>query len=208
MQTACSVLIVTIGVFISGCTSIRAGFFPPTPVWPFDTHPCESQTCTEAHGVKAFASASSFCRSVQNFYENSGNRSSVAQLGVGLFGTLAGTVGGQIASGSAAKAWSGLSGASNAFQASLDQTFSAAVSLKRQSAVHDATVKYLHQTLGEPAPVKRVNLSIAMALECSIAAAKADAKSLQAIGSSSNTVDTPPSSAPAAPVPITESVAK
>ncbi|MFW9082036.1 hypothetical protein ACOI9X_22610 [Pseudomonas sp. P2757] len=63
--------------------------------------------------------ATSFCRQVSNFYEGTGNINSRTKLGVKVLGVLAGSIFGVTAGGTAAKAWSSLSGATNGIQTDL-----------------------------------------------------------------------------------------
>ncbi len=117
-------------IVLPGCSSF---FSAPTAVWPWkgSINICQS-VCTSSEALDALNAASQFCRAVQNYYENGGQRTNNAKLVVGGIGTIAGTVVAPVSGGSAAAAWSGLSGAANAFQLSIDEVFSSNLAIKRR----------------------------------------------------------------------------
>jgi hypothetical protein len=162
----------------SGCASMTGGH---TASWPFSGGVCKEK-CDDDDALLVFNKASKFCRDVQNFYEYGGQRVSSAKLAIGSIGTLAGAVIAPVTNGTTATAFSGLSGAANAFQVSLDEAFSASVAVKRRNAVYTAAdegAKAVLSASGEPN--KQIQLSIQMAMNCAISSAKADAEALKAL---------------------------
>ena len=179
-----------IGVFGITCVTLTltgcATLFGASPVgWPWeDKPPCKTDICNAAESLNAFVAASNYCRAIQGYYESGGRKSNNAQLTVGIVGMVAGAVVAPVAQGSAAKAWSGLSGATNGLQLALEDTFSTSLSVKRRVAVVDAAASGVTAYMKENSDyTKKVVLSVDMALQCSMAAAKADQAALLSISS-------------------------
>ncbi|MGY0565710.1 MAG: hypothetical protein ACW7DQ_19760, partial [Paraglaciecola chathamensis] len=105
-------------IVLSGCKSLLSSHTAEWP-WKVSENICQS-VCNSSEALDAINAASKFCREVQNYYENGGQRTNNAKLAVGGIGTIAGTVVAPVSGGSAAAAWAGLSGAANAFQLSID----------------------------------------------------------------------------------------
>lgn len=102
-----------------GCNKDKAA---GSPDWPWgsktELEGCKT-TCTTTEMYQSVIAATSFCRQVSNFYEGTGNINSRTKLGVKVLGVFAGSVFGVTAGGTAAKAWSSLSGATNGIQTDL-----------------------------------------------------------------------------------------
>jgi hypothetical protein len=96
-----------------------------SPTWPWGEKEANPQlqgcaaACTTTDMYQSVIAATTYCRAVSNFYDSSRNVNSRTRLGVKVFGVLAGSVFGVTAGGTAAKAWSSLSGASNGIQTDL-----------------------------------------------------------------------------------------
>ncbi len=174
-------LVIAVGLCLQGCASVTGISSAKWP-WGDGSRPCKiSDACTAGDALDAFAAASDYCRSVQNYYESGGRKSDTTKFAVGAVGSLAGTVVAPIAKGTAAKAWSGLSGATNAVQLSMEETFSTSLAVKRRVAVVDAADKGSTAYMAATEPTKKVNLAIEMARKCSMAGAEADQKALQSL---------------------------
>ncbi|WP_336333200.1 hypothetical protein [Pseudomonas putida] len=102
----------------------------PSPNWPWkkprsdiDLTSCRAGgECSFDDVYSSIIATGTYCREVSNYYENGGNINSNTRLGVKVLGVLAGSVFGITAGGSAAKAWSGLSGATNGIQSDLSDS--------------------------------------------------------------------------------------
>lgn len=107
-------------------------------------------TCTETNALAAYFNASKYCRAVQNYYEPGGKRAFATKTGIGVLGTFSAIVMAPLSSGSAASAWTGLSGVANAAQTSLDEEFEKAVYAKRRAFIDQAAKegesKYLNMS--------------------------------------------------------------
>ena len=216
---------------LSGCESIHGALEQPVWPWrfsgpsPVPVDPprlCSGSSCTSDDALKAFVQASTYCRSVQNFYEREGRYSQDDQLAINALGAVAGAVIAPIANGTSAKAWSGLAGATNTVQLSVQQAFSTALTAKRREAVVQVTQGAQKQFTDDARdPGKQVVDALNMAENCSMASASADVAALQAaVGSAptanqsststtsttTNTTTTsstvpPPAASPPAPTP-------
>lgn len=121
-------------IFLSACAKDYKGgsefIVNPSPNWPWkkpvseiDLTSCKSGGECSFHDVyTSIIATGTYCRQVSNYYENGGNINSNTRLGVKILGVLAGSVFGITAGGSAAKAWSGLSGATNGIQSDLSDS--------------------------------------------------------------------------------------
>lgn len=99
---------------LAGCASTAP------PIW-YEDSPCkEANQCSLSEALQAHSKSGEYCREITNFYENGGHVSTYAKLAIGVTGALAGSVFGVLAGGSAATAWSGLSGAANGAQLELN----------------------------------------------------------------------------------------
>lgn len=125
---------------------------------------------------------------MMRYTENRNFSTRVGRFGIGLIGTVAGSVIAPVTTGSTAKAWSGVSGASNALQSQMDSVFSSSNHIRRRAAIaqaaRDGETKFLAESKGgnsdEKSEKKRV-IAIAMATACETAAAGADQQALEAL---------------------------
>lgn len=78
--------------------------------------------CSQSEAVGAIAKAQVYCMELRETYERGGHVSAGQRLFVGVLGTLSGSVFAATAGGTAAKAWAGLSGATNGIQTQIDQS--------------------------------------------------------------------------------------
>lgn len=168
-------------LFLSGCAS---WFNAREATWPWikDANLCAAETCTGPETLRAYLQANSYCREVQNYYEGGGQKASSNKFAVGAVGTLAG-IASPISSGDTAAGLAGLSGATNALQTSLDETFSASVSVKRRKAVAKAVTDGANKFNAANNANAKVQAAVDMATNCSMASATADSETLKALSS-------------------------
>lgn len=164
---------------VTGCASFKHRDYAWP--WPADQDICATVPCTDKDALDAYLQAHIFCRSVHNHYESGGNRSGAAQLAIGTVGSLAGAVISPLSSGDAAKAWAGLSGATNALQTSVKENFSGSIAANRTKAVADATVAGEGSFSKAPTSTAKVLTAIDMATACSMAPARADGEAIKAL---------------------------
>jgi hypothetical protein len=171
-----NIIFIIVTIFISGCSATGA-------IWPWkESKPCSTGTsCNSFDATNAYVAAADYCRQVQNYYERGGQRANVSKLALGAVGVLAGSVAAPIATGTTAAALSGLSGATNAFQASLDETYAGSVSIKRRDAVASASKQGSTDYNQATDDTKRVIIAINMALNCSTSSATADKAAMRAL---------------------------
>lgn len=162
---------------ISGCASMGG----PKVTWPWTGDVCSNYPCTAKDASQTYHEAIAYCRTVHNHYERFGNRRSSANLGIAAVGTLAGSVISPIAKGTSATAWSGLSGATNALQASLDESFAPAIVANRLAEIKLALTTGASSFSSATSDDSKVNAAIEMAAACGMAPGAADKKSLNAL---------------------------
>lgn len=173
---------------LSGCAGRSAPMYPweknAEPLIP----PCAASQCDEKEALAALNSATRMCRGVHNYYESGGFYSQSARFGVSTLGVLSGAVFANTAKGSAAKAWSGLSGATNGIQSTLNETIGSAVDLKQRQAVATATAKGFNAYRAAGSPNEKVVAALEMVAGCTMASAEARAEALRSIiGESTDT---------------------
>lgn len=199
-------LLLMLPLFLNGCSTIQSVTSAAQPIWPWKL-PEESvgnseavvnvlcsgkdanskTTCTETDALAAYFNATKYCRSVQNYYESGGKRAFATKTGIGILGTFSAIVMAPLSSGSAASAWTGLSGVANAAQTSLDEEFEKTVYAKRRAFIDEAAEagesKYLELSgQGKPATTL-IATAIQTARSCSTASAKADDAIFNALAS-------------------------
>lgn len=177
-------LICGAGLLLSGCASLISAKTAEWP-WPSDATLCKGDKCTETEALNAFMQASNFCRNVQNYYESGGQRSNALKVGVGAVGAVAGGVIAPIANGSASTAWSGLSGATNALQISIDEAFSSTVLIKRRASVTNAADTGANLYSKEETTDNKVVAAVNMARSCAMSSAIADESVIRSISQGS-----------------------
>lgn len=110
-------------LLLGGCSTIADSFkspgIPSNP-WVGRTA-CEAGGCTRQNALDAVARSQNYCSELREYQERGGQITGGQRLFVGVLGSLAGTVFAVTAGGTAAKAWSGLSGATNGIQMQMDQ---------------------------------------------------------------------------------------
>lgn len=167
----------TCAALLSGC----AGDFAPTPTWPWEkTSPCKGP-CTDEAANKAYSDAMTYCSKTQEYFYRGGKYIAGGRFATAAVGTLAGAVLAPITSGAASTAWSGISGSSNALQASMDDNFTQAAAIRRRASVAEAGKTGILAYSNATTPGAKVTIAVSMAFNCSVAGASADASSLQAI---------------------------
>jgi hypothetical protein len=107
---------------LCSCASIKTPGIPTHP-W-VGSKPCEGKKCDQASAIEALAKAQTYCIELREYFERGGQVTGSQRLFVGILGSLAGTVFAVTAAGTAAKAWAGLSGATNGIQTQIDQASS------------------------------------------------------------------------------------
>lgn len=163
-----------------GCATFAPSQSPLWP-WPDGTKPCAQHPCSESEALDAYLKAHMYCRAVHNWYERDGSRTGATQASVGTLGALAGAVASPLAKGSAAKAWAGLSGASNAMQTSIKENLSGSIAAKRTKAILAATEGGEGKYAAATDPTAKVLTMIDLATACAMAPAKADGEALRAL---------------------------
>ena len=199
----------TCAALLSGCV----GDFASPPKWPWETSPC-SGACNDEAANKAYSDAMAYCSKTQEYFYNGGKYIAGGRFVTAAVGTLAGAVLAPITSGAASTAWSGISGSSNALQASMDSNFTQAAAVRRRASVAEAGKIGILAYSAATTPGSRVTIAVSMAFNCSVAGASADASSLQAIAAAPFNPITPawlpsipvtvPSGAPGGPTPTAE----
>lgn len=171
-------------VLLAGCGHIREWYAVKWP-WPEDHPPCQVAACTPDEAMAVFTKALNYCRLMQNDYEGGGKTANTAQFAVGVFGALAGAVAVPIAKGTAATAWGGAAGASNGIQLSLQETFSATMTVNRRARVAQATsagVADFQAAMGATGSAqKQVVIALGMASNCAMSGAMADQAAMTAL---------------------------
>ncbi|MFM5541227.1 hypothetical protein ACET8K_03660 [Aeromonas veronii] len=160
----CLILAVCIGP-LTGCSSIPDKLAESTAIeWPWpDNKPGDN---AQAEYLKATA----YCVKLQQYYAAGGSSGKAAKFGLAALGTLAGAVFAPIATGSAAIAWSGFSGATNALQISYDQSFDYALVTARRAQIQREMEKGQDAYAEKPTVLSAINL----ASRCAMAPAQVD----------------------------------
>jgi hypothetical protein len=188
-------------ILLSGCV----GDFAPTPPWPFESPPCP-KACTDIDAEKAYSDAITYCSKTQEYFYRGGKYIAGGRFATAAVGTLAGAVLAPITSGAASTAWSGISGSSNALQASMDDNFTQAAAVRRRASVSEAGKTGILAYSNATTPGSKVTIAVSMAFNCSVAGASADASSLQAIAAAPVTPPSgsavTPTSFPSAPATV------
>lgn len=122
--------------------------------------------------------AANHCVKIHNLHSRYAGAAGIGQWGIGTLGVLAGSVFMPLSKGTAATAWSGVSGATNGLQISMSEALSASVELSRQqrvARVAQAGFKDYRDATSDDKPA----VAMKMALDCSVAAGLADYESLR-----------------------------
>lgn len=150
---------------LAGCSSIPDKIAESTAIeWPWpDNKPSDD---AQAEYLKATA----YCVKLQQYYAAGGSSGKAAKFGLAALGTLAGAVFAPIATGTAATAWAGFSGATNALQISYDQSFDYALVTARRAQIQREMEKGQDAYAEKPTVLSAINL----ASRCAMAPAQVD----------------------------------
>ncbi|MBI6854255.1 hypothetical protein YA0002_15865 [Pseudomonas cichorii] len=156
------------------------------PAWPWPegevcTTAGKPVTCEQQHVLKAYNLALKYCIDYSNMYENGTDTLSGGNFAISAVGTLSGAVIAPLAGGSAKDAWAGLSGATNALQGSLNESFSKAVNTRRRLEINNAGASTKLQVVKSSTAEEKVLAAVDIAYDCRMAAARADGAALQAL---------------------------
>ena len=166
---------------LSGCASVNSQFFPKAeePKWSSlcKDEPSTSDSCAR----RAYERAMTYCVAKQAEYQDFDLATNQFRFGIGTVGAIAGAVVAPLASGTAAKAWSGLSGATNGIQTGYDQAFSAARETNRRAALASLIDDFGAHYAPDDTPDRRYAMSVLYASKCAASAGAADAKAIKAI---------------------------
>ncbi|WPH22333.1 hypothetical protein [Variovorax paradoxus] len=191
-------LVVLAVAALCGCETFQQALHPPASSLPWTVSGkadlC-SENCTKSQETEALLRAASHCLAIYQYHGQYAGAAGAAQWTLGSLGTLAGSVFAPIAHGNAAKAWAGLSGATNALQLSMNNAFSATVELNRQRAVAKATKDGL-EAFQKAAVGEKFSAAVAMSLGCATAGAMADAETLIKLNTAVAPVGTPDAAKP------------
>ena len=168
-------------VALSGCAGLVGSARSPSWPWPNPALICKQATCDAAEGIAAFNAASIFCKDAQNYYESGSQLASSTKIAIGAVGSVAGAVIAPIAHGSAATAWSGLSGTTNALQMSIEEAFSATVAVKRRAKIAEKAAQEADTVAKQANTNLQVFAAINMARACAMSSAEADAEAIRAL---------------------------
>ncbi|MFQ2264030.1 hypothetical protein [Aeromonas dhakensis] len=160
----CLILATCMGA-LAGCSSIPDKIAESTAIeWPWpDNKPSDN---AQAEYLKATA----YCVKLQQYYAAGGSSGKAAKFGLAALGTLAGAVFAPIATGTAATAWAGFSGATNALQISYDQSFDYALVTARRAQIQREMEKGQDAYAEKPTVLSAINL----ASRCAMAPAQVD----------------------------------
>ncbi|MFQ2387284.1 hypothetical protein ACK32P_04265 [Aeromonas dhakensis] len=158
-----AITLLTIGS-LSACSGFPDYLATSTSIdWPWDSMPDNADI--------AFMDATQYCIKQQQYYAAGGGTAKTARFTLSALGTLAGAVFAPLATGSAAVAWSSFSGATNALQASYDQSFDYTLGLARRASIDQAMqngkIKYEQANTDT-----KILAAINMASDCAMAPAR------------------------------------
>lgn len=179
--------LVAVSFMLSGCATNHKYRVAP---WPWTgVSPCTSTTqpgvpvaCDANHALVAYVRANEFCRKMQDYYAAGGLYAESGKLAISTIGAVAGSVIAPIASGTAATAWSGVSGVSNGLQTQMNQAFSEAVEIQRRASIAEAARDGAEAYGSANATaLDRVVAAVDMARGCALNVAIADRATMQAL---------------------------
>lgn len=204
MRMLISVCILTT---VSGCA-----MFPQEPDFPWTAEnvPCAKAAvagvCDDAEVMKAYTMARAYCLQLSQKYEDGGDFINSSSFAIASLGTLAGAVFSPLAGGGAKTAWSGLSGSTNALQATLNTNFSNAVNARRRAEISNSGAAAKDQVARETIPRNQVFAAVDMAYDCKMAVGRADIAVVEAINKIQTGAGTPQDS-PSATIKPAETLA-
>lgn len=177
-------------VLLSGCATSHKYNVAPWP-WTAKANAsgkstiepvCATDKCSPGEARIAYLQATEFCRRMQDYYAAGGMYAQSGKMALSTIGAVAGSVIAPIASGTAATAWSGVSGVTNGLQTQVNEAFSEAVDIQRRASIAtaarngDTAFRKDAETDDE-----RVYAAIAMARECAMGPAEADRSTMRAL---------------------------
>lgn len=164
-----------------GCATNHKYGVAPWP-WPDDAAVCGDGACELTHALLAFNRANMFCRQMQDYYAAGGIYARSGKMTVSTVGAVAGSVIAPLASGSAASAWSGISGVANGLQSEIDQTFSDAVDVQRRAGIEAAASSGAEAFASAGTDyTEKVIAAMDMARECAMSPGNSDREALRAL---------------------------
>ena len=167
---------------LSGCAAINDKIYPPAVAPDWSAICKDEATCKpEDRARRSYEAAMKYCVDKQDEYQKFDFTTSQFRFGIGTVGALAGAVVAPIASGTAAKAWSGLSGAANGIQTGYDQAFSAARETNRRNELGTLINNFGAEYLKPHTADEHYVLSVLYASKCAASAGAADAKAIKAM---------------------------
>lgn len=165
MKTCLSLILATSLGTLAGCSAIPDRLAESTAIdWPWSDNQVGSDVNAE------YLKATAYCVKLQQYYAAGGSSGKAAKFGLAALGTLAGAVFAPIATGSAAIAWSGFSGATNALQISYDQSFDYALVMARRAQIQREMEEGQKIFENNPTVINAIN----MASRCAMAPAQVD----------------------------------
>lgn len=134
-------------IFLSGCSFYDKHQINPPPTYPWkgvENIGLCTPNCTDADAYTSVLAATQYCRGVSNYYDNKSTNAKTANRTIKFVGILAGSIFGVTAGGSAAKAWSALSGATNGLQSDLEDT---SLSRSNRAKIISGLLEKYHDTI-------------------------------------------------------------
>ncbi|QHH95433.1 hypothetical protein FPL18_17140 [Acinetobacter gyllenbergii] len=173
---------------LTGCSTIK-GFLPKerkVPDWPWvnqlkepngstSTELCSitesKKNCDKTDSLRAFVQASNYCAAIYDHYREDIQTTGSWKGRIGFLGSLMG-IAGTTTSGTSAKFLSGFSGATNAFQASANEMFTATATFGSLTSIQELVGKYntaIIQNINKSMFDDAVFNSVKLAGECKFA---------------------------------------
>ena len=172
MEKFPSLILATCMGALAGCSAIPDRVAESTSIdWPWP----DNKVGSDAH--VEYLKATAYCVKLQQFYAAGGSSGKAAKFGLAALGTLAGAVFAPIATGTAATAWAGFAGATNALQISYDQSFDYALVMARRAQIQRELEAGQTDFNTNPSVINAINL----ASRCAMAPARVDQAFMETI---------------------------
>lgn len=156
---------------LAGCSAIPDKLAESTSIdWPWPDNPEHPEQVISQDPQAEYLKATAYCVKLQQYYAAGGSSGKAAKFGLAALGTLAGAVFAPIATGTAATAWAGFSGATNALQISYDQSFDYALVMARRAQIQRELEEGQKQFNNDKSVISAINL----ASRCAMAPARVD----------------------------------
>ncbi|MGX5834293.1 hypothetical protein ACWIJ6_09125 [Aeromonas piscicola] len=164
-------ILATFMTTLTGCSTVPDKLADSASIdWPWPDNPDNPGNSISANAQTEYLKATAYCVKLQQYYAAGGSSGKAAKFGLAALGTMAGAVFAPIATGSAAIAWSGFSGATNALQLSYDQSFDYALVTARRAQIQIEMKKGQKAYEKKPTVLNAINL----ASRCAMAPAQVD----------------------------------